>query len=282
MELSVPTSDIELLTQALFHVMPGLWTWAAAVTLHTIRFAVALMILPVTADGVLNDASRMGIAAILALYVALGRPPGELAALGSAALLLVVVKELVLGVALGFAMSTVFWVIEYVGALVDNIAGFNSVQIQNPMRSDSATPVSILLLNLAGALFFALGGAMFFAQAMFESFLVWPVAELAPSAQGAYVVFVERQLNALFANTLKLAAPILIIAMLIDVGMGLLSRSAEKLEPANLSQPIKSIVAILLVLLMVGTVFEPLRQHLLPRGVVQQMLPAPAASPQGR
>jgi type III secretion protein T len=279
---SVQAGDIQLLTQALFEFMPGLLTWSAAVTLHTIRFAIVLMILPLTAEGVLNNMSRMGIAAMLALYVALGRPAGELAALGSSVLLAVVVKEMIIGVALGFAMSTVFWVIEYVGALIDNAAGYNSVQVHNPLSSEQSTPVSDLLLRLAGAMFFAIGGGVFFVQAMFESFQVWPVVELFPSAQGAYAVFIERQLGSMFSNTLKLAAPLLIILLLIDVAMGLLARSAEKLEPANLAQPIKGIVAVLVVMFMVGTVFDPLREYLVPRGVVQQMLPDQAAPPAPR
>lgn len=280
--MDFPVSDVQLLMKALFEVMPGLLTWAASVTLHTIRFAVVLMILPITAEGVINNTSRMGIAAMLALYVALGRPSGELAALGSSVLMLVVFKEIAIGVALGFAMSTVFWVIEFVGALIDNAAGYNSVQQQNPLSGEQSTPVSTLLLQLSGAVFFAIGGAVFLAQAMFDSFQVWPVAALLPSAQGAYAVFIERQVGTLFSNTLKLAAPLLIIMMLIDVGSGLLSRSAEKLEPGNLAQPIKGIVAVLIVLFMVGTVFDPLRQYLVPRGVVKQILPEQPAPAERR
>jgi type III secretion protein T len=277
-----PASDVELLMKALLEVMPGLLTWAASVTLHTIRFAIVLMILPITAEGVLNNTSRMGIAAMLALYVALGRPAGELAALGSSVLMLVVIKEIAIGVALGFAMATVFWVIEFVGALIDNAAGYNSVQQMNPLTGEHATPVSTLLLQLSGAVFFAIGGAVFLVQAMFDSYQVWPVADVLPSAQGAYAVFIERQVGTMFGNTLKLAAPLLIIMMLVDVGMGLLSRSAEKLEPGNLAQPIKGILAVLIVLFMVGTVFDPLRQYLVPRGVVKQILPEQPAPAERR
>ena len=274
MNADVPVANVELLLRALFEVMPALMHWSIAVVMYMIRFAIALMILPVTSEGVLNNMSRMGIAAMLALYVALGRPVGEFGALAGGLLVMVMIKEIAIGVALGFAMSTVFWVVEYAGALIDNAAGYNSVQVQNPMSSEQSTPISDLLSKLAGAVFFAIGGGVFFAQAMFESFQVWPVVALFPAAEGAYAVFVERQLGSMFSNTLKLAAPLLIIVMLIDVGVGLLARGAEKLEPASLAQPIKGIVAVLVVIFMVSTVFDPLRQYLVPRGVVQQMLPA--------
>jgi type III secretion protein T len=268
----MPASDLELLFFMMREVLPGILQWSTAVAIYTIRFGIVLMILPVTAEGVLNNMSRMGIAALLALYVALGRPADEFASLSQGLLLFVLVKEMALGVLLGFAMSTVFWVVEYAGALIDNAAGYNSVQVQNPMSGEQCTPISDLLAKLTGALFFSIGGAVFVAQTMFDSFQVWPVLSVTPSAQGAYAVFIERQLSTLFANTLKLAAPLLIILVLVDVGIALLARSAEKLEPSSLAQPIKGTLAVLLVIVMVGSMFEPLRQYLVPRGVVQQIL----------
>lgn len=272
----VADGDVRFVAQMLFEILAALKLTTMALALHMIRFVVAMLVLPVTAEQIVNMMSRMGIALMLAMFVALGRPADELVGLSGGEIGLIAVKEIVIGLALGFAMSTVFWVIEYVGALIDTAAGFNSVQTQNPMSGEQSTPVSNLLAKLAGAVFFSIGGMVFFAQAMFDSFQVWPVADLLPSAQGAYAVFVERQVGTLFSLVLKIAAPVLIVVMLIDVGVGLLARSAEKLEPTSLAQPIKGVVAVLLVMLMVGAVFDSLRQHLVPRGVLQQIVPGSA------
>jgi type III secretion protein T len=268
--------DMRWAALVLFEILQSMQVSTAAVALYMIRFTVVMLVLPVTADQIVNTMSRMGIAMLLALYVAFGRPWNELNGLTGAEIGFIAVKEAVLGLALGFAMSTVFWVVEFVGALIDTAAGYNSVQLQNPMSGEQSTPVSNLLGKLAGAVFFSIGGAIFFAQAMFDSFQVWPLADLHPSAQGAYAVFIERQVGSMFSNVLKLAAPVLIVVMLIDVGLGLLARSAEKLEPASLAQPIKGVVVVLLLVMMVGVVFDPLRQYLVPRGVVQQLTPQPA------
>jgi type III secretion protein T len=264
---------VTFVAQMLYELMRSLSLSTTAVALYMIRFVVVMMVLPVTAGQLINNMSRLGIAMLLAIYVALGRPVDELTGLGGGEIGLIVIKEMAIGLALGFAMSTVFWVVEFVGALIDTAAGFNSVQMQNPMSDEQSTPVSDLLGKLAGAVFFSIGGAVFFAQAMFDSYQVWPLADLQPSAQGAYAVFIERQVGSMFANTLKLAAPVLIVVMLIDVGIGLLARSAEKLEPASLAQPIKGTISVLLLILMVSALFDPLRQYLVPRGVVQQIAP---------
>ena len=265
--------------QFVFEILQALQISSSAVALYMIRFLAAMTILPVMGEQVINNMSRMGIAMMLAVFASFGQPWNELAELSGAQIAFIAVKEAMLGVALGFAMATAFWVIEFVGALIDTAAGFNSVQLQNPLSDSQSTPVSDMLGRLAGAVFFAIGGAIYFAQAMFESFQVWPLADLLPSAHGAYSVFIERQVDSIFSNTIKLAAPVLIVVLLIDVGIGMLARSAEKLEPASLSQPIKGIVSIIMLTLFVTVAFDQMRQYLVPRGIVQQIAPAAAVGP---
>jgi type III secretion protein T len=255
--------------------MQALQISSSAVALYMIRFIVAMTLLPVTGEGTINTLSRMGIAMMLAVFVSFGRPWDELTTLSGGMIGLIAIKEAILGVVLGFAMATVFWVVEFVGALIDNAAGFNNVQLQNPLSGAQSTPVSDMLSRLAGAVFFSVGGGVFFAQAMFDSFQTWPLADLMPSAQGAYEVFVQRQLDSLFGNSLKLAAPVMIVLLLVDVGMGLLARSAEKLEPASLAQPIKGVLTIVLLTLFVSVAFDQMRQYLVPLNTVQQIVPAP-------
>jgi type III secretion protein T len=265
--------DLRAAAVVLFEILKALNLSTSAIALYMIRFVVMMLVLPVVAEQIINNMSRMGIAMVLAMFVALGQPWNEVVLLSGGEIGVIVLKEIALGLALGFAMATPFWVVEYAGAMIDTSAGFNNVQLQNPMSGEQSTPVSDLLGKLAGAVFFSVGGAMFMAQVMFESFQVWPLADLAPSAQGAYAVFIERQVGSMFAGVLKLAAPILLVVMLIDVGVGLLAKSSEKLEPSSLAQPIKGVVTMLLVLLMVSALFDQLRQHLVPRGIVQQLLP---------
>ncbi len=261
-----------------FELLQALQISGSAVALYMIRFITAMSILPVMGEQVVNNLSRMGIALMLAVFASFGQPWNELVVLSGAQIALIAVKEALLGVALGFAMSTAFWVIEFVGALIDTAAGFNSVQLQNPLSDSQSTPVSNMLGRLAGAVFFAIGGGVYFAQAMFDSFQVWPLADLMPSAQGAYSVFIEREVSSIFSNTIKLAAPILIVVLLIDLGIGMLARSAEKLEPSSLSQPIKGIVSVIMLTLFISVAFDQMRQFLVPRGVIQQLLPE-AANP---
>jgi len=270
-DMPVLLEPIRLLTE----LMWALHISTTLVAMYMIRFLAAMLILPSMGGSALNGMSQTGIALLLAAFTAYGRSPDELANLTGGLIGMIAIKEALLGVALGFAMSTAYWVVQNAGVLIDNAAGYNSIQLRNPQTGWQSTPVSDLLLNLAVAVFFSLGGAVYFAEAIFESYRVWPLVDLLPSAQNAYLSFIEQQVGDLFGNTLKLAAPVIIVVALIDVGFGLLARSAEKLEPASLSQPVKGVVCIVMVSLFISVAFSELRQHLLPRGLVQQIAPKP-------
>lgn len=263
--------DVRFAAQMIFEMMQAMQISTTAIALYMIRFVIVMSIFPVTGDQIVNNMSRMGIAFMLAMFTSFIRPWNELDLLTGPQLGFIAVKEILLGVALGFAMSTVFWVVEFAGALIDTAAGFNSVQIQNPMSGQQSTPVSDMMVKLAGAVFFSVGGGIFFVQAMFESYQVWPVADLLPSAHKAYEIFIQQQLGQLFSNTVKLAAPVLTVVFLIDIGVGMLARSAEKLEPSSLSQPLKGIVVVVMLTLFVSVAFDELRNALLPRDIVQRM-----------
>jgi type III secretion protein T len=232
--------------------------------LYMIRFIAAMNVLPATGDQIVNGTSRTGIALMLAFFLATGQPSNALEGLSGGQIGLIAIKEMLIGVALGFAMSVTFWVVEFAGALIDNAAGYNSVQLNDPLNGQQSTPVSNMLSRLAIAIFFALGGMVYFAQAMYESYAVWPLLQLAPT-------FVIQQFDTLFASTVKLAAPFMLVLLLIDIGIGLLTRSAEKLEPTSLAQPIKGVVTILMLTMFVSMAFDQLRHYLLPRDIISKV-----------
>jgi type III secretion protein T len=258
--ISIPEFLVELM--GLMKVSFGL------MALYMIRFLAAMNVLPATGDQIINGTSRTGIALMLAFFLATGQPSNALEGVSGGQIGLIAIKEMLIGVALGFAMSIAVWVVEFAGALIDNAAGYNSVQLNDPLNGQQSTPVSNMLSRLAIAVFFALGGMVYFAQTMYESYEVWPLLKLGPSFQKTAEAFFIQQFDSLFISTVKLAAPFLLVLLLIDIGIGLLTRSAEKLEPSSLAQPIKGVVTIVMLTMFVSMAFDQLRHYLVPRDIV--------------
>jgi type III secretion protein T len=241
------------------------------VALCSIRIYAALYVLPATGEQFLQGLVRAGLVVMLGGYVAFGLPIEQVNHLSALQWLGLAAKETMIGLLLGFAGSTVFWTAECVGALIDTQTGYNNVQLSNPLSGAESTPVSGMLLQMVLAVFYVLGGMLLFLDALFASFKAWPLMAALPSLAGVSEVFLIQQTDAMMTGVVKFAAPVLLILLLIDLGFGLVTRAADKLEPSSLAQPVKGAVAMLLLSLLVGIFLEQVRRFLLPSDLLMRL-----------
>lgn len=227
-----------------------------------LRVYAVFLVLPATTDQVLQGPIRNGVCICLALFIAWGQPAGLVHGMDIMQLVATIAKEALIGVVLGFAASTVFWVAEGVGVLIDNQSGYNNVQQTNPLSGEQSTPIGNLLSQLAISGFYLLGGMLMLTGILFDSFHWWPIGSLSPAWSTILEDFVRVQTGHYLELMIKIAAPALLVLMLIDLGFGILSKTAEKLEPNNLAQPVKGAVAIALLSLLVAVFFEQVRPAL--------------------
>ena len=232
------------------------------VALSSVRVYAAMLVLPATNDQLIQGVVRNGIALTIGLFVAFGQPAQLVADAGPLQLLLLSLKEVAIGTLIGFAMSIVFWTAEIVGMLIDNIAGFNSVQQNNPLTGAQSTPLGNLLGQLAVVGFYTLGGMMVFVGLLLDSHRWWPLSGSMPDWPHLAERFLSAQVTTLSDTALKIAGPVLVTLVLIDLGIGLLSKAAEKLEPNNLAQPIKGATAVAMVVVLVAVFFDQVRSEL--------------------
>jgi type III secretion protein T len=259
------------------HIGAGFSDLLKTVALHSVRLYVVFAVLPATAGEAVPGMVRNAMVILFGLFIAAGTPSAEIGDLTAASWLMLAIKESVIGLMLGFAVSTVFWVAESVGALIDTQAGYNNVQLTNPLSGQQSTPVSDMLLHLAIAVFFSLGGMLVLLGALFESFKVWPLLAPLPSQKGFSGVFFLAEIDSMMTRSIKFAAPVLLVLVLIDIGFGLVTRAADKLEPNSLSQPVKGAVTMLLLALLCGVFVAEVRQYLLPLDLMprlQKLLPS--------
>ncbi len=219
----------------------------------------------------LTGRSRSGFVVLIALYIGAGQPGDLLNQFSAGDLVLLSLKEAFLGLLIGYAAANVFWVAEGVGALIDNVAGYNNVQQTNPMSSSQSTPISTLLLQLCVVVFYMIGGFLFLLGALFETYRWWPVASFTPVPAAMLERFVLQQTDTLLTQILKVAAPVLVVMVLIDLGFGLVAKTAGKLEPNSLAQPVKSAVAVLVVLLSLTVFVDQLSQSLSLQDLQEQL-----------
>jgi type III secretion protein T len=131
--------------------------------------------------------------------------------------------------------------------------------------------VSNVLGQLVAAGFFMLDGMMVLVGLILHSFHWWPLHSMGPSLTDGLERFVSAQMYSYLASVAKIAAPIMLVLVLIDLAIGLIGRTAEKLEPNNLTQPIKGAVATLMLALLVSAYFDEARPMIGMRSLEAQM-----------
>jgi type III secretion protein T len=237
----------------------------------SVRLFVIMTLFPPTADGTLQGPVRNGVALLFSVYIAVAQPADFAQTLTGMTLLFTGLREALIGTVMGFAASTVFWVAESAGVYLDSLTGYNNAQITNPLRSEKSTPSGTLMSQLAIVAFWTLGGMNFLLEALYESYRWWPVASTMPLDTNYLELFVLRQTDSMMEMIAKLAAPLLFVLVLIDLGVNVAAKSAQKLELGALSQPIKGAVAVLLLALFAGIFVNEVRDQLDLRLFASQM-----------
>ncbi len=90
-------------------------------------------------------------------------------------LLPLIIKELIIGLIIGFVLGILFWAAQSFGMLIDNQRGASSAQSQDPLGGDQSTPFGSLFFQVTAMLFLASGGFASLVGIIAESYAIWPV-----------------------------------------------------------------------------------------------------------
>ncbi|EPF7975025.1 type III secretion system export apparatus subunit SctT [Vibrio harveyi] len=163
-------------------------------------------------------------------------------------LMIILGKEVLLGLLIGFVSAIPFWAIEAAGFLVDNQRGAAMASMFNPTLGSQSTPTAVLLTQTLITLFFSGGGFVAFIYALFNSYASWPVISFFPSVTEEWVHFFYAQFEQLMWLGVLMSAPLVLAMFLAEFGLALISRFAPQLNVFFLAMPIKSAIASVLLI----------------------------------
>ncbi len=220
------------------------------------RILALCMMLPLFHRGVLPGMLRYAICAAMG-FVLVPVLAADYASWKGSALdaLLIVLKEAFVGMVMGFIVALPFWIFEAAGFIIDNQRGASLAATINPGTGNDSSPMGILF-NQAFVVFFLSSGGMFLLMGLIaDSFLLWDIWSWWPSLRADSVPRMLDLLDKLMRVTLLYAAPAVVAMFLSELGLALVSRFAPQLQVFFLAMPIKSALAVLVLLLYLQTLF---------------------------
>lgn len=163
----------------------------------------------------------------------------------------VVAKEAVLGLFIGFTISLGFWIIGSVGFFIDNQRGASMASSINPMLGDQASPLGTFLTQTITTILFVSGAILVLINGIYETFIAWPPTEFFPTLKLDDSKYFLNQFDAMFSMILLLGGPIVGCMFIAEFGLGLVGRFAPQLNVFFLAMPIKSGIALVILIFSV-------------------------------
>jgi len=220
------------------------------VALSTVRIAIAFLIMPLFARDSIPPLVRNAIFMSMAVVGVAVQPAGDVSAITSSAWANLVIKEAMIGLAIGLLFGLFLWAFESAGVIIDFQIGVSFALFFDPIIGNEATLFGTLFSRFANYLFLIAGGMMLMVGALIESFAVWPLLEPLDGLREASVRLFEAELSRFMSLTARIAGPIMLVLFLIDVGLGLINRYAPQFNVFFLSMSIKALSATLLVIIL--------------------------------
>lgn len=237
--------------QILGWVTPLLWPFLRALALFTA--------LPVLGTRVVPARVRIALAGFIALAAQSTLPPlsPEVAsmALDAPQALLLVMQQLLIGLAIGFAVRVVFTAVEFAGEVIGLQMGLNFAGFFDPLSASTATASSRFYGTLVAWLFIVINGHLIVIAALVQSFSAFPIGPepfeflraTQPHRWGAEI----------FSTGLWIALPLISLLMFVNLALGAISRVAPQINIFAIGFPVTLGLGLLGLLLTLPTMQMP-------------------------
>jgi type III secretion protein T len=165
-----------------------------------------------------------------------------------ASIALLVVKEGVIGFVLGYLVGWIFWAVQSAGALIDNQRGAAIAASIDPMQGQETSPLGILFSQAFFAYVYAAGVILPVLGLLYQSYAIWPATVVMPAIAPNFPELVLGFTDQAMRLVVVLAGPIIAVMFLAEFALAIVSRFAPQVQVFILAMPIKSGLAIFMLI----------------------------------
>lgn len=198
---------------------------------------------PVVGSAFVPTIVRIGLAMLLAVLSIASVPVPAIASLGG--LTLLVMRELAIGLALAMGVRALVAGAELGGYLMGSQLMLSYGSTVDPQGGVRSTVLATIYTNLVLLTFLAIDGHHMLLRGLAQSYETVPIG--AGVIDVSIVQGVMRLLGAVFVFGVRVAAPVIVVMLIVEAALGIVSRGAPALNLMALGAPIRLIVGLLTV-----------------------------------
>src|SRR5919199_1207620 len=192
---------------------------------------------PARARGVLAVALTLGLSPVVSRH---GRID-----LDTLPYALLILKELLVGLAFAYGLGALFAAVQAAGALLDTLIGFSFGSLVDPVTGNQSSVLSQLYALVGVAVFVAIDGDAWVVKGLARTYEAVPLLEapqIGSLVHGAQVAF-----SGVVAASLEVGAPVILALIVTDAAFGVVSRVVPQLNVFAVGFPAKVAVGLVLI-----------------------------------
>ncbi|SHH99770.1 flagellar biosynthetic protein FliR [Clostridium grantii] len=152
------------------------------------------------------------------------------------------IKEVAVGLTMGFAVNIVFMSTQMAGQFIDIQGGFSASTIFDPTSGDKLSIYGQIYFWLTVILYFILNGHYYLIIGVVNSFKIIDIGNYSISALSGVAIL--QLIVKCFTIAVQIAAPMILVFVISDLVLGIMSRTVPQLNVLMLGLPLKVLVGL--------------------------------------
>ncbi len=231
--------------------------WIASLLWPLSRILALIAASPLFGNSAVPDTIKIALGVGLAMIVAPAVPAWPAVDPMSYAGLLIVLQEMLIGLAMGFSIRIIFAAIELAGEISSLTMGLGFATFFDPTTQGRSSAISQFLSLVATMAFLAVNAHLVLLSALVESFSTLPVSSI-PVYGGGFKQLADWG-GIIFSTGVQLSLPIVAALLITNVALGILTRAAPQLNLFGIGFPITLGVGLLVVAMTLPYMGTPIQ-----------------------
>lgn len=197
------------------------------------------------------NTTKIGFTLTLSLLISLSLPMNI--DLRDEVLIIIILKELLVGIIIGFIAYSFFSAFYVMGQIIDMKIGFGMVNVVDPQNRIQVPLMGNFYYILSFLLFMSINGHHTIIKALVDSYSFIPIGGFKYSSD--VMSLIVSTIGRSFELGFKLSTPIVAIIFMTDIILGIMSKTIPQMNVFVVGMPLKIIVGLIIILVSMPIFF---------------------------
>lgn len=166
---------------------------------------------------------------------------------------LLIMKESMVGLLIGFTAYFIFAAIQIAGGFIDFQIGFSIANVIDPQTGAQSPLMGQYLYTFALLILLSVNGHHLLIDGIYNSYRFIPLEQpWLPLGHTNVIEYVVRSFSSMFIFAFQMAIPVVGSLFLVDVALGIVARTVPQLNIFVVGLPVKMVVSFLVMVMVMG------------------------------